>query len=277
MAYGHQPVRRGSNMKRRSVFGAILVAAWVAVLGVAAQAQPPGGGPGGRPGGAGGFGGGGFGGPGGGSLGLLIRSDVQAELELLDDQLDQLTKLREGMVEQFRQLMSQDQDLSPQERMQRAREAMEKARQDLDQKVKQILLPHQQKRLEQLGNQMQMRGGILRGLTNPQMAEELKLTQAQQDKIRAKAEQLEAELRQKMAELRSKAQEELLKELTPAQQAQLKERFGEPFDFQGGGMPQFGQGGPGPGGFGPGGGGRPDAAPETGEQQGRGRRGFRPQ
>jgi Spy/CpxP family protein refolding chaperone len=208
---------------------------------------------------------------------------VQAELELLDDQLDQLTKLREGMVEQFRQLMSQDQDLSPQERMQRAREAMEKARQDLDQKVKQILLPHQQKRLEQLGNQMQMRGGILRGLTNPQMAEELKLTQAQQEKIRAKAEQLEAELRQKMAELRSKAQEELLKELTPAQQAQLKERFGEPFDFQGGGMPQFGQGGPGgpgPGGFGPGAagpGGRPDAAPGTGEQQGRGRRGSRPQ
>jgi Spy/CpxP family protein refolding chaperone len=267
-------------MKRTGISSAILVASLVLGLGVGAQAQPPGGGPGG---GFGGFGGGGFGDQAGGTLGLLLRPDVRTELELLDHQVKQLTELRDGMMRQFRQLMTPDENLSPQERMQRIREMAEKARTDADEKVKQVLLPHQQKRLEQLNNQMRMRGGMLRGLTGQQFAEELGLTEAQREKIRAKAEQLEAELRQKMAELRSKAQEELLKELTPAQQAQIKERLGEPFEFQGGGMPQFGQGGPagpGQGGFGPGGagaGGRPGAAPAAGEQEGRGRRGLRPQ
>jgi Spy/CpxP family protein refolding chaperone len=262
-------------MKRTAVFCAILVASAVFGLGVGAQAQPPGGGPGGGPGGFGGFGGGGFGGQAGGTLGLLLRPDVRTELELLDHQVEQLTEIRDGIMGQFRQLATPDENLSPQERMQRFREIAEKARSDADVKVKEVLLPHQQKRLEQLSNQMRMRGGMLRGLTGQELADELALTEAQREKIRAKAEQLEAELRQKLAELRNKAQEELLKELTPAQQAQIKERFGEPFEFQGGGMPQFGQGGPGPGAAGPGG--RPDAAPGTGEQQGRGRRGFRPQ
>jgi Spy/CpxP family protein refolding chaperone len=269
-------------MKQNSRSVAILVASLMLSFGVAAQAQPPGGGPGGRPGGPGGFGGLGLADQ--GSLGLLLRPEVRSELELLDHQVEQLTALGEGLRGQLRQLMTPDQNLSPQERMQRFQEIAEKTRVDMDEKVKQILLPHQQKRLDQLNNQMRMRGGggMLRALASQQFAEELGLTEAQREKVRAKAEQLEAEMRQKMTELRSQAQEELLKELTPAQQAQLKERFGEPFEFQGG-MPQFGAGGPGgpgPGGFGPGsagpGGARPGAAAGTGEE-GRGRRGSRPQ
>jgi Spy/CpxP family protein refolding chaperone len=103
----------------------------------------------------------------------------------------------------------------------------------------------------------------MRGLTCGPVADELGLTDAQREKIRAKAEKLEAELRQKLAEMRAQAQAELLKELTPQQQAKIKEMYGEPFEFRRD-EPQFGRGGPGaPGG--------PGGAAAT-DQQGRGAR-----
>ena len=112
---------------------------------------------------------------------------------------------------------------------------------------------------------MRMPGGTMRGLTGGSVADELGLTDAQREKIRAKAEKLEAELRQKLAELRAQAQAELLKELTPQQQAKIKEMYGEPFEFRRDEMTQFGRGGPGGAG----------GAPAT-DQQGRGTRGARP-
>jgi hypothetical protein len=260
-------------MKRVWSCGAVLAATIVLISGAGLQAQPPAGGQGG-PGGFGGFGGpGAFGGlgmgglGGGDSLGLLLRPDVRVELELLDEQTAELQKLADGMRDQFRDLMVPDENVSWQDRMQRFREVAEKARDEAQQKVDKILLPHQKKRLEQLSNQMRMPGGAMRGLTGGPVADELGLTDAQRERIRAKAENLEAELRQKLAELRAQAQAELLKELTPQQQAKIKEMLGEPFEFRRD-EPQFGRGGPG----GPGG---PGGAAAT-DQQGRGARGARP-
>lgn len=218
-------------------------------------------------------------------MGLLLRQDVRDELELLDSQVEELTKIRDDLMGQFRGLIAPDENLSMQDRIQRAREAMEKAREEMDQKVAKVLLPHQKRRLDQLNNQMSLRGGIFRGLTSEPMTEELNITQQQQERLRTKAQQLEAELRQKIAELRNQAQSELLKELTPAQQAQVRERFGEPFDFQRFEMPQPGRGGGagwGGGGQGPDGPGareprQGDSGSEGPEPEGRNRRVRRPQ
>jgi Spy/CpxP family protein refolding chaperone len=260
-------------MKRATTCG-VFAAAMILVFSAGLHAQPPGGGPA-RPGGPGGFGGfgGGFGfgaDSGGGTLMLLLRPDVRGELELLDHQVEELTKLREDLMNQMREMMAPDQNLSWQDRMQRMREMGEKVRADADEKLKKILLPHQVRRLDQLNaqNQLRMRGGLMRSLMADPLAEDLALTDAQKEALRAKAEKLNAELQQKIAELRNKAQEELLKELTPQQQAKIKERFGEPFEFQRDDL-QFGRGGPGgPGGPPPAGG---------ADQGGRGGRGFRPQ
>ena len=87
-----------------------------------------------------------------------------------------------------------------------------------------ILLPHQAERLKQLAVQFQMRGGG--GLTSSEdIAQATEYLGEQREKLRTKARDLEREMRKKLVE-------DLLKELTPEQQAKYKEIVGEPFEFQ---------------------------------------------
>lgn len=205
----------------------------VAWAGSYAQAQPQrgfGGGPGGGPGGFQGQGGFGFGGGFGGLADVLRRQDVRKDLELLDDQVAQLEKLAEGRRDQMRELFSGLRDVPQEQRAEKMREIMEKARRDVEADVGKILLPHQMKRATQLVTQMQMRGG--RGMLDDPIAQDLGLTDAQKEQLRAKSAQLEEEVRKKLTELRAQTQNELLKVLTPAQQAKWKDMVGEPFEFQ---------------------------------------------
>lgn len=206
----------------------VSVGCWVALAGAYAQAQPQRG-PGGGPGGPGAFGGG-FGGGFGGLADVLRRQDVRKDLELLDDQVAQLEKLAEGRREQMRELFSGLRDVPQEERGAKMRELVQKAQKDLEADVGKILLPHQMKRAKQLVTQMQMRGG--RGMLSEPIAQDLALTDAQKEQLQAKSAQLEEEARKKLAELRAQSQNELLKVLTPAQQAKWKEMVGEPFEFQ---------------------------------------------
>jgi Spy/CpxP family protein refolding chaperone len=203
----------------------VSVGCWLVLAGAYAQAQPqrgPGGAPGGGPGG--------FGGGFGSLADVLRRQDVRTDLELLDDQVAQLEKLAEGRREQMRELFSGLRDVPQEERGAKMRELVQKAQKDLEADVGKILLPHQMKRAKQLVTQMQMRGG--RGMLSEPIAQDLGLTDAQKEQLQAKSAQLEEEVRKKLAELRAQSQNELLKVLTPAQQAKWKEMVGEPFEFQ---------------------------------------------
>jgi len=175
---------------------------------------------------------GGFGG--GGLTGVLMREDVRKELELVDEQIAGLQKLGEGLRGRMGEMFSGIRDIEDrEERMTKMREIMGKAQAETEKEVGEILLPHQMKRAKQLVFQQRLRGGAGRALTGGgSLAEELGITETQQEKLRATNEKLEAELRQKIAELRNKAQDELLKVLTTKQQAQFKELVGEPFEFQ---------------------------------------------
>jgi len=172
---------------------------------------------------------GGFGG--GGLTGVLMREDVRKELELVDEQIAGLQKLGEGLRGRMGEMFSGIRDIEDrEERMTKMREIMGKAQAETEKEVGEILLPHQMKRAKQLVFQQRLRGGAGRALTGGgSLAEELGITETQQEKLRATNEKLEAELRQKIAELRNKAQDELLKVLTTKQQAQFKELVGEPF------------------------------------------------
>ncbi len=186
---------------------------------------------GGRMGGMGGMGGsmGGFGM--GGSLSLLERADVRKELELLDDQIEELKGLRSGM--DMRSMFAGVRDLPREEQRAKMTELMTAARKKIEDKVNGVLLPHQATRLKQLAVQfaLQRPGGVTSGT----VAKELGISDQQREQLRAKAQKLQAELQKKL-------QAELVKELTPAQQAKLKELVGKPFTFEQISPPQFGGG-----------------------------------
>jgi hypothetical protein len=187
------------------------------------QAQPPGQGRGqgrgqarGGPGGMrapGMFGGMGMMGGGMGKLMMLQRADIRKGLELLDDQVAQLEKLREGFFTNMREMRN----ASPEERQAQMKE--------LENQVGDVLLPHQAERLDQLVLQLSLRSGIGRAVQNPELREKLGLTEAQAEQLAKKEGELEAQMRKELME-------KLLATLPSDQQQKIKGLIGEPFEFQ---------------------------------------------
>ncbi|MCH8047039.1 MAG: hypothetical protein IID44_25330 [Planctomycetes bacterium] len=177
---------------------------------------------------------GGFGGFGGGSL--LDREQVQKELDLVDDQIDDIKKIREESRNAMRDLFSGLRDLPSEERREAFTALREKMREQgeiAQKKIEKVLLPHQRDRLQQITFQqsMQRRGttGVFESNT---VAEALGITDAQKEKLREKSEEVEKELREKLAKARQEAIQELLSVLTPAQRKKYEELMGEPFELQ---------------------------------------------
>jgi len=234
----------------------------VTLISATAFAQPGGGrGPGGGPGGGRGPGGGG-----GGGLELLMREDVRKELEIVDSQYEELRGLGDEMRDEMREMFSGLRDLSQEERQEKfaeLREKMAESREKIQDKVDDILLPHQRDRLKQLSVQSQMRRGTSAGLSSPAIVEELDISEEQLEKLREAAAKAQEELNEKVAKLREEAKEDILKVLTPSQRKKLEELTGEPYEFQNtwgrGGGERGGDRGCERGGRGGDRGGRPDA------------------
>lgn len=218
------------NSKLSSSANRLLLACSIAALLMAVEARAQN-----RPDGRG------RGGPfgGGGAVELLQRADVQAELELLDEQKEAARELlgksnerrREvfgGFAEQFRNRdASEDQRRALQEQV---REAMQKLNAETEASLD-FLLPHQRKRLAQLEIQFRMRGAG-GALGSREVSEGLALTDEQKEAVREKSRELAQEFAKKMAELRLQMQEQLLAELNPEQRAKFQELVGDPFEFQ---------------------------------------------
>lgn len=171
----------------RCMLHALLAVAFVAST-VAAQFGPPGGDDRGR-------GGRGFGGPPGGGFGgslmeILRREDTQAELKLTDDQKSQLDGLMTGMRD----------DPAVQEIFGRMRTAQSDAdrsavfndlRKHMEGRIQSVLSRDQYTRAQQLSVQ---RAGA-RALASDEAAQELKLSEEQQTRIREASEKYDADRR----------------------------------------------------------------------------------
>lgn len=233
-------------MKRRTFWNAGLAIIALTTVGAAAFAQgpPPGGGRG-----FGGPGGGGFGGPGGGGAQfLLMLPEVQKELKLDAAQVDLLQGLRQGGPGGpggGRQAFEEFQKLSPEERQKR----FTAMRQQEDKKVAEILDAKQLARLKQL--QLQQRG--VRALGQSDVADSLKLTpdqkqrvqtamQGEQDGMRQMfqgfqpgaeppSDEQRQQIMKKMQDLRTGTDSKLNAVLTESQKAQFKQMQGAPFTF----------------------------------------------
>lgn len=203
------------------------VATLVAGLGSIALAQPGGGGggPGGR-----------FGGMMASPMMILRNEQIQKELEIVDDQLKDLEAIGEEMRESFQGLR----DLSQEERDEKFREINKQ----FEERLNEVLLPHQQKRLKQISAQFSSRGpnGVAGTLTEGNLAEELKITDEQKEKLRSVGEEARAEMEEKTKKIRAEMEEKILAVLTEEQRKQYKELVGEPFEMDMRQMFQRGQG-----------------------------------
>lgn len=164
---------------------------------------------------------------------LLQRPDVQKELNLSQSQKAKL----EQMQQEMRQAMQDMFNLSPEER----REQMQALRQKYD--PTSILNEAQRKRLREL--ELQWQGPM--ALTNPEIAQQLGLTQEQQAKIRGIMQETFQAMRpqpgqpgqfggrmEEMQKAREQAEKKILEVLTPAQHEKWQQMLGKPFEFEGG-------------------------------------------
>jgi Spy/CpxP family protein refolding chaperone len=170
---------------------------------------------------------GGFG-QGGGTLALLSQKSVQQELKLTDDQIK---KAEELLQKQRSGAGLRD---VPRDQIREKMQELAKANQAA---LAEILKPEQTKRLREIA--LQRQGPM--AIANPQVAEALKLTEDQKEKIRAiQRESFEGlrtggrggnfeEIRAKMAERRKESSEKIQNLLTDEQKAKWKELLGAPF------------------------------------------------
>lgn len=192
---------------------------------------------------------------------LLQRPDVQRELNLTEQQKTQIRQMQESM----RTAMQEMRNMPPQER----RQKMEELRQKND--PTKVLNETQKKRLREL--ELQAMGPT--AFLQPEVADELNLTQEQRSRLQGIVMQQMQQLReqfqggagqgqavQNFQQMREQAEKQMLEVLTPAQREKWQQMQGKPFQFEGGrpmpwgGMGGFGQQGRPRGGSGFGGGGR---------------------
>jgi Spy/CpxP family protein refolding chaperone len=187
-----------------------------------------------QPGGGRGFGGG---------MGDLLRSaEVQDEIELVDEQKEELQAVGEEIRDQMRSMFEGMRDLGPDERRERfenMREEMQEVRDTVEGRIKEVLMPEQFERLEQITMQQQIRRSGLSGALQGSVAESLGITDEQREKMVTRAQELQAEMQAKIAQIRQEAQDELKQMLTPEQRSKLEELIGDDFemperDFRGG-------------------------------------------
>jgi Spy/CpxP family protein refolding chaperone len=186
---------------------------------------------------------------GGGTLFLLRNEKVQSDLALTDDQKTSVKKLLDSAMESFSSL----QGLSGEERTAK----MQELRKAQDEKVAGILNDKQKARLKEIG--LQQRGPA--ALTDKEVAEALKLTDDQVNKIKEIADAMlkdmqdarqaagsggdRTAMREKMTTLRKESNDKMLAVLTPDQKSSFEKMQGTKIDLPQGG---FGFGGGGPGG-----------------------------
>jgi Spy/CpxP family protein refolding chaperone len=194
---------------------------------------------------------------------LLERPDVQRELNLTEQQKTQIRQMQEAMRAAWQEMRN----LPPQER----RQKMEELRQKND--PTKVLNESQKKRLREI--ELQAMGPI--AFLQPEVADELKLTQEQRSRLQGIVMQQMQQLReqfqgggfgqgqgaQNFQQIREQMEKQMLEVLTPAQREKWQQMQGKPFQFEGGrpmlwggmgGFGQFGQQGRPRGGSGFGGG-----------------------
>jgi Spy/CpxP family protein refolding chaperone len=167
---------------------------------------------------------------------MLAAEQVQKELELVEEQRTKLRQLAEEHQAQTQRVFSElrrprdgDNPPRPDDIGKRLREIETAQRQ----KVEEILLPHQRKRIQEIALRTRLKQrGTVGTLGDKELAKQLEITDEQQERLRKRAQDVQAELEKKIARLREEARDEIFEELTTSQRQKLKEMLGAEFDYR---------------------------------------------
>ena len=186
------------------------------------------------------------GGRGGGTtngINLIVRGEVQDELELVDEQKEQIDELRTRMREGMRGMFGEFGNwrvMTDEERTE-ARESMRaktvEMQEEMEEELKNVLLDEQLKRFEQIKNQDQARrggGGASGAIQSDALKKALGITDKQEKELKEKAEKVKEEIAEKVAELNKEGEKEILSVLTAEQREKYKELMGDKFEFSNG-------------------------------------------
>ena len=202
----------------------------------------------GQGGGRGGMGMGGMVGP-----GIISYPAVQKELKLDDKQAEEARVFAEAYRAKAMEMMADLEGLEGQARASKMQEMTAKHSATGMKEVEKMLKPEQAKRFKQV--LFQARG--TEGLTDPEVAKELKITSEQSDKVKNLIEGSRAEMREAMQDtngdraagaeamgkIRKATNAKALALMSPEQTAKYKEMAGEPFELPAmGGRPGGGRG-----------------------------------
>lgn len=164
---------------------------------------------------------------------MLSMDGIQQEIELVDDQKQQLDEVRRDFASRIKDAMSsihEDGGLSGDKGREIA-ERFEQLKQEQQAAMRDVLLPHQVERLEQIAVQQRMKTAGASGLlADKKIAEALGISEEQQKEIKSRAEELSKELQRKIEALREETREELLQTLTAEQREKLQKMMGNKFE-----------------------------------------------
>jgi hypothetical protein len=165
-------------------------------------------------------------------VGLLLRGPIRRELKIEEQQAEQLRQIDRETRELMRTTWQEVQNLPVAKRWQAIRERMGRHREQVEGRVSDILLDHQSVRLKQLQLQARVRrGGTVQALASEEIRAALGLSDKQLAELRRVGAKAELTMRKKVREAVQEARGEVLKTLTPQQQAKWWEMVGQPFDF----------------------------------------------
>jgi hypothetical protein len=169
----------------------------------------------------------------------LAAPQIQKELEIVPEQKEKLDKIsRESqtkMAEAYKSLS----DVPAEERQSKYYELLRESYESSEKQVREVLLPIQVKRLQQIVLQMklqQMQWGMASTFASDELAAELNITDEQREAFQKKEKEVREEIQKKTQEFYKKLQDEsrekLLEVLTPEQKAKLSALTGPKFEWK---------------------------------------------
>lgn len=180
---------------------------------------------------------------GGGAMMLLMNEGVQKELKLTDEQKEKTTELVQSVREKHQEDFAGLQDLSQEERVAKMTKVMGAIDKEIYTALASAWKPEQVKRLKQIS--LQTRG--INALASEEVQKDLKITDAQKDKLKTLTTDQQKERQAAMQEARdnqdfagfAKKSSEISKEfmgkalalLDDKQKASWKEMTGDPFEL----------------------------------------------
>lgn len=192
-----------------------------------------------QPGGAGGDARWAYASPMGQTLTWLLYPQIQGELDLVPDQKAAIDKIRTEMNTKLQESYKELKDVDPVERQKKYYEMYVKLGAETDKRVDEVLLPHQLKRVRQIGLQMKLANsgyGSAAAFNSDDVAKELGITPEQIEELKKREAELRQEIQEKTREfykkLNEESREKLMSVLTSAQRQKLKELEGEKFEFK---------------------------------------------